>query len=61
MGYVEDAEKVFKDWYSTRDKKYTIKILYKFSAQNIIKKCLNFMKIFYLQSKKGFRTLCISK
>lgn len=23
MGYVEDAEKVFKDWYSTRDKKIT--------------------------------------
>ena len=21
MGYVEDAEKVFRDWYSTRDKK----------------------------------------
>ena len=23
MGYVEDAEKVFRDWYSTRDKKIT--------------------------------------
>ena len=23
MGYVEDAEKVVKDWYSTRDKKIT--------------------------------------
>lgn len=23
MGYVEDAEKAFKDWYSTRDKKIT--------------------------------------
>ena len=23
MGYVEDAEKVFKDWYSTREKKIT--------------------------------------
>ena len=23
MGYVEDAEKLFRDWYSTRDKKIT--------------------------------------
>ena len=23
MGYVDDAEKVFRDWYSTRDKKIT--------------------------------------
>lgn len=25
MGYVEDAEKVFKDWYSTRDKNNNFK------------------------------------